>query len=50
MEVRDLLFVVSDGELEMTRYDTSFLIITSSVTSQFEDFCGEIFKDGSEVD
>jgi hypothetical protein len=34
----------------MTRDDTVFLVIPSGVTSEFKNFGGEIFKDGSEVD
>ena len=30
--------VVSDSELEMTWDDTGLLVVTSCVTSQFEDF------------
>ncbi len=37
------LFVVSDGELEMTRYDTGFLVVTGSVTGKFKDFGGEVW-------
>ena len=29
--------VIADGELEMTRDDAGFLVITGSITSQFED-------------
>lgn len=36
------LFVVSDGELEMTGYDTGFLVVTGCVTGQLEDFSGEV--------
>lgn len=32
------LFIVSDGELQVTWDDTGFLVVTSSVTSQLEDF------------
>jgi hypothetical protein len=34
----------------MTGNDTSFLVITSGITSEFEDFGSEIFEDGGEVD
>ena len=46
----DVLFVVSDGELEVTRHDTVLLVITGSVASEFENLSCEILKDGSEVD
>jgi hypothetical protein len=44
------LFVVPDGELEMTGDDTRLLIVTGGVASQLENFGSEILKDGSEVD
>jgi hypothetical protein len=44
------LFVVTDGELQVTRNDTLLLVVTSSVTGQFENFSREVFEDGSEVD
>jgi hypothetical protein len=34
----------------VTRDDTLLLVVTSSVTGQFENFSREIFEDGSEVD
>ena len=43
-------FVVSDGELKVTRHDTVLLVITGGVTSQLENLSSEILKDGSEVD
>lgn len=42
--------IVADGELKMTRNDTGLLVITSSVTSQLENFGSEILKNGSEID
>lgn len=42
--------IVSDGELEMTRDDSSLLVVTGGVAGQFENFGGEVLKDGSEVD
>lgn len=44
------LLIVSDGELEMTRDDTGLLVVAGGVACQFEDFGGEIFENGSEVD
>ncbi len=41
--------IVADGELEMTGNDTGLLVVTGSVSSQFEDFSSEVLKDGSEV-
>lgn len=43
------LLVIADGQLEMTRDDTSLLVITSSVAGQFENFSSEVFEHGSEV-
>ena len=43
-------FVVSDGELEVAGDDTVLLVITGSVTSQFENFSCEVFEDSSKVD
>ena len=43
-------FVVADGELQVTRVDSGLLVITSGVSGQFENFSGEVFKNGSEVD
>jgi hypothetical protein len=42
--------IVADGQLEMTRDDTGLLVIASGIAGKFEDFGGEIFKDGGEVD
>ena len=44
------LFVVSDGELEMSRDDSSLLVVSGSVSGQFENFSGKIFENGGEVD
>lgn len=44
------LFVVSDGELKVSRHDTRLLVVSGSVTGQLEDFSGKVLKDGSEVD
>lgn len=43
------LFIVADGKLEMTRDDTSLLVVASGVASQLEDFSREVFQDSSEV-
>lgn len=42
--------VIADGELEVTGDDTCFLVVTSSIASQLEDFGSEVLKDGSKVD
>jgi hypothetical protein len=44
------LLVVADGELEVTGNDTGLLVVTGGVTSQLEDFSGEVLEDGCEVD
>jgi hypothetical protein len=44
------LLVVADGELQVTGDDTGLLVVTSGVTSQFEDFGSEVLEDGGEVD
>ena len=44
------LLIVADGELQVTGDDTGLLVVTSGVTSQLEDFSGEVLKDSSEVD
>jgi hypothetical protein len=42
--------IIANGKLEMTRNDTSLLVVTGSITSQLKDFGGEILKNGSEID
>lgn len=44
------LLVVADGELEMAGNDAGLLVVASGVTSQFENFSGQVLKNGSEVD
>lgn len=44
------LLVVSDGELEVTGDDTSLLVVTGSISSQFEDFGSQVLKNCGEVD
>lgn len=43
------LLVVADGELQVTWDDTGLLVVTSSVTSQLEDFSSQVLENGSEV-
>jgi hypothetical protein len=43
-------FVVSDGQLKMSRYDSCFLVVSGSVASQLQDFGGQVLEDGSQVD
>lgn len=44
------LLVVADGELEMTGDDTRLLVVTCSVSGQFEDLSSQILKDSSQID
>jgi hypothetical protein len=46
----DWLFVVSDGELEMTRDNTLLLVITSCVSSKLKNLGSEVLEDSGEVD
>jgi len=41
--------VVSDGELDVSGDNSSFLVVLGSVSCEFEDLSGEVFEDGSEV-
>jgi hypothetical protein len=43
-------FVVTDGQLQVTRDDPSLLVVTSGVTGQLENFSGQVLHDGSQVD
>jgi len=38
------LFIVSDGELQVTGHDTRLLVVTGGVTSELEDLSGEVCK------
>jgi hypothetical protein len=44
------LFIVSDGQLQMTGNDTGLLVVTSGIASKFEDFSSEVLKNRREVD
>lgn len=44
------LLIVADCKLEVAWYDTLLLIVTSSITSELEDFSREIFKHCGQVD
>ena len=44
------LFIVPDGELEMTGNDTGLLVVAGSVASQLKNFGSEILEDSSQVD
>lgn len=43
-------FVITDGKLKMARNDTGLLVVTSGVTSQFENFSSEVLKNCGKVD
>ena len=43
-------FIISDGQLQVSGDDSGFLVISGSVTSQFQDFSGQVFQNGSQVD
>lgn len=44
------LFIVADGELQVTGHDTRLFVVTGSVTGELENLGGEVLEDGSEVD
>lgn len=44
------LLIAADSELEVTGRDALDLEILGGVTGKFEDFRGQVFKDGSDID
>lgn len=44
------LFIVSDGELEMSRNDSRLLVVSGGVASEFNDLSGEVLEDSGHVD
>jgi len=46
----NVLLVVPDSELQVTRHNTLFLVITSGITSQLQDLCSEVLENSGEVD
>ena len=50
MEKGRVLFVVTDGELQVTGDDTLLLVITGRVASKLKDLSSKVFEDGIEVD
>ena len=44
------LFVVSDGELEVSWVDSRFLVVSSSVASELNDLGGQVLEDSGHVD
>ena len=49
MKMIHSLFVVSDGELEMTGNNTLLLVIACSIACEFENLRSKVFEDSSEV-
>jgi hypothetical protein len=43
-------FVVSDGEEDVSGDDSGLFVIFGGVSGKFQNFSGQIFKDGSEID
>lgn len=41
--------VVSDSQLDVSWHNSSLFVVLGGVSGEFENFGGEIFKDGSEV-
>ena len=46
----NVLLIVSDSELQVTRHDTLLLVITSGVTGQLQDLSSEVLENSSKVD
>ena len=46
---RNSLFIISDSELKVSRHDTLFLIISSSITGKLENLGSKVFKHSSEI-
>ena len=44
------LLVVPDSELQMTRHNTLFLVITSGVASQLQNLGSEVLENSGKVD
>ena len=44
------LLVVTDGQLKVTGDDPRLLVVTGSISRQFQDFGGQVFQNGSQVD
>lgn len=42
--------VISYGRLQMSGYNTGLFVVPGSVTDQFQNFGGQIFHDGSQID
>ena len=44
------LFVVADGQLQVTGDDAGLLVVAGSVAGQLEHFSGQVLHDGGQVD
>ena len=42
-------FIILDCKSDVTRYNTALLVITSCISSEFQDFCAEVFENGGKV-
>lgn len=42
-------FVITDGQLQVTRDDASFLVVSGSIACQLQNFSSQVFHDGCEV-
>ena len=43
-------FIVSDGQLDVSRYDSGLLVVSGGVTGEFENFSRQVFQDRGQVD
>jgi len=41
--------VISDGQLQVSWDDSGLFVVTSSISSQFQNFSGQVFHDGSQI-
>jgi len=49
-EKENVLLIVPDRKLQVTRHNTLLLVITSSVTSQLQDLGSEVLENSGEID
>lgn len=45
----NLLLVIPDSQLQVSRHNTLFLVVACSIASQLKDLGGKVFEDSSEV-
>ena len=48
-DINNLLFIVTNGKLQVSRDDTLLLVITRRVPGKLENLSGEVLEDSSEV-